>query len=563
MKTIKIFVSAIFILSICSCQDLLDEPIYDFRTAETAFATEEASAATLSGLYESLRSYNYYRQDFQRVVEVASVGMSVPKTWNDNDLDEQKQTPDSDLCWRIYSGIYASIAKANLIISLLPEKLETDVQKNSMGQCLFVRALNYFNLARLFGAVPIVTEKNKDNLAIPKAKNVEQVYDFIVEDLKNAFNLLAEEQPIIKEAPRKMAAKALLAAVYLQRASMTNDIEYWKLARDNATDVINSNIYSLVDDYAYLFDMNHEFSSESIFEIGFSNAAAGLGSSFPSIYLSAPYKEYTIKTQSMFDICREITDDLLNTYGGGQGNFELLKKGIDYRMSINTNVGIVVGKDAKGKPQYSYPYIKKDLTKSDAYYQDIIVHKYKDSGYAAGSNVYVHGNNWFVLRLAEMYLIAAEAENVINNGPNDAAIGWLNEILWRGSCQGKYEIPAKVSLKDFEKSGSAKQAFFERIMIERSNEFTGEGKLYFDERRFGEDYLRTLMEKHNIRIRQRASDAEQNIDLIRTALNGFEFDVNSSSNGVSFARKNLLLPIPNQAIMTNNALKLSDQNPGY
>lgn len=122
----------------------------------------------------------------------------------------------SDLWTHYYEGIY----RANFLLSNLDqiEWGDNDDQRNIIvAETLFLRGYFYFDMARLFGTVPLVTDPSKQNN--PKA-SVEELYGQIASDLKKAIELFPETP--YQDIPttslghaNKWAAQALMARVFL------------------------------------------------------------------------------------------------------------------------------------------------------------------------------------------------------------------------------------------------------------------------------------------------------------------------------------------------------------
>jgi len=133
------------------------------------------------------------------------------------------------------------------------------------GDGLFLRALSHFNLLCYFGGIPIKTQPTLDLSSINQARNsVAEVYSQIVSDLLQAENLLPATRPLGWASA--YSAKALLARVYLAQFQYTGDFTIAALAKAKADDVINSGKYTLAPTYIDLFNGN---TTESIFEVVF------------------------------------------------------------------------------------------------------------------------------------------------------------------------------------------------------------------------------------------------------------------------------------------------------
>lgn len=172
----------------------------------------------------------------------------------------------------IWNQSYHIIYQANAIMEGLgrSNSVAPALQKQLTGEAYFIRAFCYFYLVNLFGDLPLVlttdVEANKFMSRIDKDK----VYDQIVSDLKEAILLLAPDYRYSageRVRANKWAATALLAKVHLYRKE-------WEDAEARASEVIGSGLYSLVANPATVFYKN---SKESIWQF---MATAQAGSTY-------------------------------------------------------------------------------------------------------------------------------------------------------------------------------------------------------------------------------------------------------------------------------------------
>ncbi len=528
MRKIIYFV-IFFTFTFVSCEKLLEEKIYNFRTAESAFETEESTNAVLLGVYKSMQAYHYYSSTYWGVLAFNS-GFTTRRDGGDADLAKMQQTPASAWVSNLYTAIYTAVSQTNFILDVVELDAEKPSTGNARGQAYFARATHYFNLVRLWGPVPMVLKPilSAQEASIPRAESVDVVYAQIIEDLENAYELLPETQENLL-APKKMAAYAMLAKVYLQIASQSNATADWEKAKYYAEQVINSQAYGLVSNYAELFDISREFSKESIFEVGFSNVSDGVGSGFTHFWVPqvSGWSSNGTGGWGRGVLTRELYDTIVATNGG-----------VDARLATNV---VTFYTRTDGKTAISYPALNKGTA---AFYINYpMLQKYKD---ANGLNNNTHANNYIYLRYAEILLIYAEAENELN-GPTQDAIDKINLLLARSRNSGGLTIPADLSLANF-----TQESLRNRIMVERHSELLGECHDWYDARRRGIEYFKKVCENHNKRL-----------DLAKTQLifkstSDFYFPVDEFS-----LQRNMLLPIPESEIATNQAIGIEDQNFGY
>ncbi|MBQ7812602.1 MAG: RagB/SusD family nutrient uptake outer membrane protein [Bacteroidales bacterium] len=140
--------------------------------------------------------------------------------------------------WR---GLYELVAKANLALeglAIIEGISETDAVYLE-AQAKFFRAWAYLRLAECFGGVPIV-DKITYELKFDYGRNTrEEVYDFVIEDLKAAVAGLPEK-PVADGRIAKGIANHFLAEAYLARGVETGNDSDFKAAEDAATATINA-----------------------------------------------------------------------------------------------------------------------------------------------------------------------------------------------------------------------------------------------------------------------------------------------------------------------------------
>jgi hypothetical protein len=309
-----------------------------------------------------------------------------------------------------WASLYKCIYLSNSAISGLEGSgaITDSLKQRLLGEAYFARAFCHFYLVNIFGAVPIVTTTNYSvNEGIARSP-ITAVYQQIISDLKEAQSLLSSSfvasaggSTAERTLPNQGAATAMLARTYLYE-------EKYDSAVMEATLVINNSLYSLVQNLDDVFLMN---SSEAIWQlvdpaVGFNTPdgftyilTSGPNSSLNPVYLS-PY--------------------ILQAFDSG-----------DNRL---TNW---VGVDSSTGTKYYFPY------------------KYKQKGGSANSSVTEY---YMVLRLAEQYLIRAEAE--AEQGDLSDAANDLNTIRSRA---GLAAVSGSVA--------SSQSALLTAILHERQVEF--------------------------------------------------------------------------------------------
>jgi hypothetical protein len=336
-----------------------------------------------------------------------------------------------------WNSAYKGIANANVVIQKTPAvPMDEALAKKYLGASRFLRAFNYFNLVRIFGPVPLVTEPvdvSSEQL-FPERAPVADVYDLIVEDLQYAET---SGLPLRDETGRVSlgAVKTLLASVYLTMAGypLQGGAEYYALARDKAAEVMNSGEFYLFDSYEDLRRKTTENMGEHIFMVQYDQ----------SIISRMPFQQ--IFTPYNTGICQSGTEA------------GMLFPQIEFVQSYEPG-----DKRVEEKQFYFTEYtLKADRTRTTQF----APHIYKWHDPVAVSQTGLSGLNWPLLRYAEVLFIYAEAENEVS-GPVQEAYDAVNEIRDRA------ELPAL--------SGLSQSELREAIWRERWHELCWENKTWFD-----------------------------------------------------------------------------------
>lgn len=172
------------------------------------------------------------------------------------EIDNNAILLDNVLVSRYFNFPYVAIQRANDLIEIVEASTDMDesVRNQLLGGAYYFRAYGYYRLVSMFGAVPIVP--NRDIVELPR-NSVEEVYAQIISDLEASIDNPA---PFVGSNEVSVeAAKALLARVYLVTGDKVNAKKY-------AQEVINSGLFVIESNYASMFTAPFE-SKEHIFKI--------------------------------------------------------------------------------------------------------------------------------------------------------------------------------------------------------------------------------------------------------------------------------------------------------
>jgi starch-binding outer membrane protein, SusD/RagB family len=445
MKNIKlymrIFSLGILMILMAGCMDFLDETDKSNFTLDNYFTRPEHATSVVNSIYQDLRPITesgfgggaWMMVEFATGLADTELGQAVNSLF----VRDLVNNSDNGYGQTIWTSYYRGIANANLAVSKIPDiTMDETLKKRLMGQAKFMRAYYYFNLVRIFGNIPLITEPvnlTSEDLYASPAKP-EDVYTQIVKDLTEAES---SGLPMMDATGRASmgAVKSLLSSVYLTMAGypLQKGNEYYKLAADKAKEVIDSKAFSLFPSYADLHNPDKKNLGENIFMTQF-----------------APFILPSTWQVSIIPYNRGISQYSSET-GGIFANEEFVK-------SYEPN-----DKRTREKEFYYTNFtLRADRTKT-LELGDYYIYKHFDM--TANLTTTSSGMNWPIMRLAEVMLIFAEASNEAN-GPNNLAYDAVNAIRTRA------ELPNLANL--------SKEQLREAIWREKWFELSYENKTWFD-----------------------------------------------------------------------------------
>lgn len=371
--------------SIFSCKKLIEIPANPPSAIEQTqlFADSANAMAAVAGVYTystSSGGFGYSSSFFTKGTACSADELSV--TNNDTDLKEfygYGITPLNSTLASIWSAPYQGIYAVNAVLSGIANSqgLSASFKKQVTGEMKVVRALYYFNLVNLFGAVPLVTSTDFRQTAHIPRTSIDSVYKQIIADLTDARrNISASYASDGRFRPNLYTALTLLAKVHLYRGQ-------WQDAYNEADSVIRSGAYGLEPD---LKDVFLDGSSEAIWQL----PAIGINAVTAEAADFVPYSGGNTPNYLL-------TSFLLDAFESG-----------DQRLQnwVGTTVVNINGTDQN----FYYPYKYKNKLPTDSPTED-----------------------YMIFRLGEVYLIRAEAAARLSKF--NEALADLNQIRERAGLE--------------------------------------------------------------------------------------------------------------------------------
>jgi len=462
MKNTYLYIFCLTLLSLGSCS-LETEPLVQ-QTDTNFYKTTDDAYSALVGCYDGLQ------------VATGASGLGVPVisevmsddcfggTGNSDgynyaaidEFDISRSPSDVDMLNGNWIGYYKAIYRCNVFLSKMDQidwKGDTALKNTYTSETRFIRAYLYFEMARLWGSVPLLTAPSSEN--VPQAAP-EEIYKVIAEDLVFASNNLPAVAYNATTSGRitKWAAKSLLGRVYLYYTGYYGKTDLAGVvtktqALGHLEDVIASSGHGLVDDFSTLWPAASvdKYAGESNKEIVFS-----VKYSYTSDYSGNTDGNHWMVMFGM----REFSS---YPYGRGWGVTVNSKLWNAYSATDTRRVATVIGIDQEkikfdkinNQREYTGYYNKK--------YSPMVDKNGKDMPLVMGSQYWDIGQfqDYVVLRYADVLLMAAE--------------------LGSGSAQTYFD---DVRRRAYKENFTALPVNTDNILNERHLEFALEGIRYWD-----------------------------------------------------------------------------------
>ena len=268
-KYFALFAGSVLLLNACN-QKLLDIPQQGVQNEDNSYITDDDCVAATTAIYHAWRAewsgcgYTIgpcYVNLFW-VLNLMADDM-ISNAVNEADFSNSTVTPANSFVEAIYNGLFRTIYYSNLVIDKFTP--ESSIKARCIAEAKFFRALSYYELITLWGAVPKV-----DHVLTPDEYNIgkteiPELWEFVEKDLTEAIESgklpsktgLDDKNTGMRIT--KEAAYAVLGKVYLTE-------EKFGEAKSAFEKVINSKLYGLIPDMNDLYHMQANGCREYIFE---------------------------------------------------------------------------------------------------------------------------------------------------------------------------------------------------------------------------------------------------------------------------------------------------------
>ncbi|MCT3942488.1 RagB/SusD family nutrient uptake outer membrane protein [Elizabethkingia anophelis] len=273
MKKIFLFSITVLLFQACS-EDLLDTYPEATKVTSQFYKDAQQIEQGINAVYGSLQYTGQYKIAMLAIGEIPSDNTYSEAPANDafvyGEFDFFTIQANNSLLASTWADNYVGIQQTNIILNRIGgiSDMDASLKNTRIGEVKFLRALMYFNLVRIFGDVPLVTQETTDvNEYFGQGRtSADQVYTFIESELKEAIPLLPNTTTQ-KGRVTKGAALGILAKMLVTKGRFSEALPYLSQ--------IEGLGYSLLTDVTKIFDVNNKNNAEIIFDVQFASGVNG------------------------------------------------------------------------------------------------------------------------------------------------------------------------------------------------------------------------------------------------------------------------------------------------
>ena len=497
IKNIAIGLCACGLFAATSCNDMLDiKPSGQFTSDQI---TDESIEGLMASAYAGLESHFFGNNESfcapitNWVFDVRSDdaykgGGGVSMEANIHQLEISNLTSDNATNYNKWRNNYYAIARVHQAMNAINASQGLTGKDALIGELKLLRAYFYFDLIRIFERIPYLTETTVATEARYDEFTRDEIFGFIKQDIKDAWNSLPETQ-----AEEGRFGKYVAAALMAKVSAFTSD---WADVIEYSDYVINSGKYELYDNFLDMSKIEFNNRKESIMAIQFSTANNNAHINWNNL-LNTTYSEgnlfgsgddFFLASQNLVNAFR--TDDkglpLFDTFND-------VKVTSDYQGNVDPRLDFTVGRI--GFPFRGHTYNSKWCRAYDVYDE----YSGKKGLIDPASPEMVQGFPWgasalnfCLIRYADILLLKAEAL-IETNSSLDTARQLINMVRAKAdrSIDGSYTpvelnpMKANYYVGQYPAEGWNQEYARKAVRMERRLELAMEGNRWFDLVRWG------------------------------------------------------------------------------
>lgn len=497
IKNIAIGLCACGLFAATSCNDMLDiKPSGQFTSDQI---TDESIEGLMASAYAGLESHFFGNNESfcapitNWVFDVRSDdaykgGGGVSMEANIHQLEISNLTSDNATNYNKWRNNYYAIARVHQAMNAINASQGLTGKDALIGELKLLRAYFYFDLIRIFERIPYLTETSIATETRFDEFTRDEIFGFIKQDIKDAWNSLPETQ-----AEEGRFGKYVAAALMAKVSAFTSD---WADVIEYSDYVINSGKYELYDNFLDMSKIEFNNRKESIMAIQFSTANNNAHINWNNL-LNTTYSEgnlfgsgddFFLASQNLVNAFR--TDDKGLPFFD---TFNDVKVTSDYEGNVDPRLDFTVGRI--GFPFRGHTYNSKWCRAYDVYGE----YSGKKGLIDPASPEMVQGFPWgasalnfCLIRYADILLLKAEAL-IETNSSLDTARQLINMVRAKAdrSIDGSYTpvelnpMKANYYVGQYPAEGWNQEYARKAVRMERRLELAMEGNRWFDLVRWG------------------------------------------------------------------------------
>jgi starch-binding outer membrane protein, SusD/RagB family len=514
-KNCIIYFFSILTLLSCSKSDLEIKNPNNVQIDEF-YQSETDALAGLGGVYDAYQYAELTASNYRQLEILTDNGQnnSLPEFL---EIASSSHTSTNLVVENFWTYSYNVISRANRLIKSVQEmpasSISDQARNRIIAEAVFLRAYAYLDLTSLFGDIPFYLQPvGSDNTPLgktPKQEIRSTIIAQLVEAVKNLPPTLGGSE---KGRISSWAAKALLGKYYLYQKD-------WQNASREFKAIIDEKVYKLYPSYSKLFSPEGEYSTESVFEIGFIEGATDNGESFST------QVDTTLAPVIPTGGWRP-AESLVNSYpaidgkpisGADKSPLYVSSKPLEnrdprLRATVYTTLDF---SPVDGRKYWNYSNSNKFAVRKYSWYSK--------TQYANSQGP----QNYYMIRYADVLLMYAEAQNEAGTTPDESIYQVLKDIRQRAGilagANGLYGLKPLMTKDEMRTA----------IRNERRWELALEHQRYFDLLRW---------------------------EIAESVLN----NITPNPKAKKFtAPRDYLWPIPQLELDNNPTIKAQGQNPGW
>lgn len=451
LNSIFVFTAA---STVISCNKLVEKPS-SVISEDQFYKTPSDAVAAVNAVYNTLNSdplsdFPIYGRNLNLLIGNGSDDQVFSPSNTNPDvraLGTATYIPANDRIKKNWTQHYYGISRANVAVDKISNmNFDTTLRNRLVREAKFIRALLYFNLVRLHGAVPLVLHDpetlNVQELKIPRTP-ADSIYAQIISDLTDATNLPKAQTGADKGRATSGSAHALLAKVYVTRKDWNNALAELNkvITPGHAPGATGVYGYDLFPNYKDAFQKATKNGIEHVFSVQFEG---NLGAKNTQQYLSST----NFGSFNTAVYAGDIPDErLVQIFDDA----DTRKSATFFNKLLNPATGQLV--DFGSITRFS---------------------KFIDFSITPLTNQVQSSINFPVIRYADVLLLYAETVNELY-GPTADAYTAINKVRARAYAGAGHELAPGLSQSEFR----------DAVFLERRKEFVQEANRWFDLARNG------------------------------------------------------------------------------